>query len=170
MRLSKRGEYGLRALLLLAERDRLPNPSLQIKTIAERESIPPKFLEAILLQLKNAGLLHSQKGPGGGYALARPASEISISSIIRTLDGPLAPVKCVSKMAYEPCDCPDEDTCGVRLVMSDVRAAIVAILDGTSLADLAGRAAQQKQIQSLGGTYGENSASTPPVVDPGLAD
>ena len=170
MRISKRGEYGLRAMIRLAQRDGQPNPFMQIKVVAERENIPLKFLEAILLQLKNAGLLHSQKGPGGGYALAHPAGQISISSIIRTLDGPLAPVKCVSKMAYEPCDCPDQDSCGVRLVMADVRTAIVAILDSTSLADLAGRVAQQKQIHPLGGTYDETGASTPTVVDPGLAD
>lgn len=140
MRLSKRGEYGLRAMMVLA----VPGPDgkspvLQIREIAEREQMPGKFLEQILLALKNAGLLHSKMGVGGGYHLARPAAEISLGQIVRVLDGPLAPVKCVSQMAYEPCGCPDEETCGLRLVMGDVRNAIAKVLDGTSLADVAAR-------------------------------
>ena len=140
MRLSKRGEYGLRAMMALA----VPGPDgkppvLQIREIAEREQMPGKFLEQILLALKNAGLLHSKMGVGGGYHLARPAAEISLGQIVRVLDGPLAPVKCVSQMAYEPCGCPDEETCGLRLVMGDVRNAISEVLDGTSLADVTKR-------------------------------
>jgi Rrf2 family protein len=140
MRLSKRGEYGLRAMMALA----VPGPGgkppiLQIREIAEDEQLPGKFLEQILLALKNAGLLHSKMGVGGGYHLARPAAEISLGQIVRVLDGPLAPVKCVSQMAYEPCGCPDEESCGLRLVMGDVRNAISAVLDGTSLADVTKR-------------------------------
>jgi Rrf2 family protein len=140
MRLSKRGEYGLRAMLALA----VPGPDgkpgvVQIREIAEREQMPAKFLEQILLALKNAGLLHSKMGVGGGYHLAKPAKDISLGQIVRVLDGPLAPVKCVSQMAYEPCGCPDEETCGLRLAMADVRNAISAVLDGTSLADVARR-------------------------------
>ncbi len=140
MRLSKRGEYGLRAMIRLA----LPGPDgmpsvVQIREISQHEQIPAKFLEQILLALKNAGLLHSKMGVGGGYYLARPPSEISLGNIVRVLDGPLAPVKCVSQMAYEPCGCPDEETCGLRLVMGDVRNAISNLLDGTSLADVTHR-------------------------------
>lgn len=109
---------------------------LQIKEISQREQISPKFLEQILLTLKNAGLLHSKMGVGGGYYLAKPASEITLGQIFRVLDGPVAPIKCVSQMAYESCGCPDEQTCGLRLVMSDVRNAIADILDNTSLADI----------------------------------
>jgi Rrf2 family protein len=109
---------------------------VQIREISEREKIPAKFLEQILLTLKNAGLLHSKMGVGGGYHLSRPAKEISLGHIVRILDGPLAPVKCVSQMAYEPCGCPDEETCGLRLAMGDVRNAIAEILDGTSLEDV----------------------------------
>jgi Rrf2 family protein len=112
---------------------------MQIKEISEREQISPKFLEQILLTLKNAGLLHSKMGVGGGYYLARPANEITLGQIFRTLDGPVAPIKCVSQMAYEPCGCPDEETCGLRLAMSDVRNAIADILDNTSLADITKR-------------------------------
>jgi len=140
MRLSKRGEYGLRAMIVLATPDSEGKiPVVQIREIAEREQMPAKFLEQILLALRNAGLLHSKMGVGGGYHLARPPSEISLGQIVRVLDGPLAPVKCVSQMAYEPCGCPDEATCGLRLVMGDVRNAIADLLDGTSLADVARR-------------------------------
>jgi Rrf2 family protein len=109
---------------------------MQIKEISLRENISVKFLEQILLTLKNAGLLHSKMGVGGGYYLARPANEITLGQIFRVLDGPVAPVKCVSQMAYEPCGCPDEETCGLRLAMGDVRNAIANILDNTTLADV----------------------------------
>jgi len=112
---------------------------MQIKEISQREQISAKFLEQILLTLKNAGFLHSKMGVGGGYYLARPASEITLGQIFRVLDGPVAPIKCVSQMAYEMCGCPDEETCGLRLVMSDVRNAIADILDNTSLADVTQR-------------------------------
>ena len=115
------------------------NGVVQIKDIAEREKIPAKFLEQILLTLKNAGLLHSKMGIGGGYYLAKPASDINLGQIVRILDGPLAPVNCVSQSAYEPCGCPDERTCGLRLVMLDVRNAIANILDNTSLENVSER-------------------------------
>ncbi len=141
MRLSKRGEYGLRAMIALAVPVEKTSPPgmMQIKDIAQREQISPKFLEQILLTLKNAGLLHSKMGVGGGYYLARSANEITLGQIFRVLDGPVAPVKCVSQMAYEPCGCPDEETCGLRLAMGDVRNAIADILDTTSLADVTKR-------------------------------
>jgi Rrf2 family protein len=142
MRLSKRGEYGLRAMIDLAGelRSQTGNHTLvQIKDIAERQQIPLKFLEQILLTLKNAGILHSKQGIGGGYYFAKPPSEIFVGQVIRALDGPLAPIRCVSQTAYEPCDCPDIQTCGLRLVMLDVRNAIAEILDHTSLADVASR-------------------------------
>lgn len=140
MRLSKRGEYGLRAMIQLA------HPAedgalavLQIGHISELEQIPVKFLEQILLTLKNAGLLQSKRGIAGGYYLAKPAQSIMLGQIVRILDGPLAPIRCVSQMAYEPCGCPDESSCGLRMVMGDVRNAIADILDNTSLADVSAR-------------------------------
>lgn len=117
----------------------LPGAVVSTRDIALREKIPAKFLEQILLTLRNAGLLHSRMGLGGGYSLARPAAEITLGQIVRILDGPLAPIRCVSQMAYEPCACPDEKTCGLRLVMADVRNSISAILDRTTLADVAHR-------------------------------
>jgi Rrf2 family protein len=135
MRLSKRGEYGLRAMIDLATYEK-DTGLVQIRDIAQREQIPSKFLEQILLTLKNAGILNSKMGVGGGYHLARPPEQITLGNIVRVLDGPLAPIRCVSQMAYEPCGCPSEETCGLRLVMYDVRAAIANILDQTSLADV----------------------------------
>jgi Rrf2 family protein len=137
MRISKRGEYGLRAMILLASHTE-NNGVMQIKAIAAAEHIPVKFLEQILLALKNAGVLHSKMGIGGGYSLAKPATEIMLGKIIRTLDGPLAPISCVSQIAYEACNCPDEATCKLRAVMFDVRTAMTNILDKTSLADVVG--------------------------------
>ena len=143
MHLSKRGEYGLRAMIDLATQlgDQNGNGRnvIQIREIAERQHIPAKFLEQILLTLKNNGLLHSRMGVGGGYYLARPAKEISLGHVVRVLDGPLAPIGCVSQMAYETCGCPDEETCGLRLVMLDVRNSISNILDNTMLTDVINR-------------------------------
>jgi len=145
MRLSKRGEYGLRAMIDLATWEN-GNGIIQIKEIADRENIPAKFLEQILLTLKNAGLLHSKMGIGGGYYLAKPASEINLGQIVRILDGPLAPIRCVSQFSYEPCGCPDERTCGLRLIMLDVRNAIAQILEHTSLADVSERVELAKAL------------------------
>lgn len=147
MRLSKRGEYGLRAMIDIAaasleQASAVNNPTgvlVPLRDIAGRQQIPPKFLEQILLALKNAGLLQSKMGLGGGYHLARPAGAITLGQIIRILDGPLAPIRCVSQMAYEPCTCPDEENCGLRMVMGDVRNALAAILDHTTLADVLNR-------------------------------
>ncbi len=113
-------------MIALAEPDVNGNTPqmMQIKEISLREQISTKFLEQILLTLKNAGMLHSKMGVGGGYYLAKPASEITLGQIFRVLDGPIAPIKCVSHMAYEPCGCPNEETCGLRLVMGDVRNAM----------------------------------------------
>ncbi len=141
MRLSKRGEYGLRAMIALAQNvEPGEHPILiQIKELSIWERIPTKFLEQILLSLKNAGFLHSKMGINGGYYLAKAPKDITLGQIFRVLDGPLAPVKCVSQMAYEACSCPDEKTCGLRLVMGDVRNAIANILDNTNLAEVAKR-------------------------------
>ena len=134
MRLSKRGEYGLRAMIILAHAYKeSPDAMVQIREISEQDKIPGKYLEQILLALKNAGMLQSRMGIGGGYYLARQPQDINLGQIVRVLDGPLAPIRCVSQMAYEACGCPDERTCGLRMVMGDVRNAIADILDNTSL-------------------------------------
>lgn len=136
--LSSKAKYGLKAMVHLARH--AENGSVLIADIAEAETIPKKFLDAILLELKNRGFLSSKKGKGGGYTLARPAERIMVGDIVRVLDGPLAPVSCVSQTAYARCDdCGDENACAVRAVMGEVRDAIAAILDHTTLADMAFR-------------------------------
>ena len=133
--LTRKAKYALRALIALSRQPR--GGSLHIADIAKSESIPQKYLERILLELKGRGVLHSQKGQGGGYSLRLPADKVSVGDIVRYTDGPLAPVPCVSQTAYQPCgDCPDEATCAIRLVMKKARDAIADVLDQTSLADL----------------------------------
>jgi Rrf2 family protein len=135
MKISKRGEYGLRAMIYLASNSESGFP-IQIKEVSEHEKIPFKYLEQILLSLKNVGLLQSKSGVGGGYYLSRPPELITLGEIIRILDGPIAPVRCVSQTAYESCNCPDEANCDLRRVMLDVRNAISDIVDHTSLQDV----------------------------------
>jgi Rrf2 family protein len=133
--LSMKAKYGLRALAALAKEH--GNGPILISDIASTESIPHKFLELILLDLKRKGILQSKRGKGGGYALSRPPSRISVGEVIRALDGPLALLPCVSQTAYQRCDeCVDEVTCGLRHVMKEVRDATATILDGTTLEDL----------------------------------
>jgi Rrf2 family protein len=136
--LSKKAKYAIKALLALADQNR--EEPMRIADLARSEQIPPKFLELILLGLKNQGLLRSRKGKGGGYLLAREPSEIYLGQIVRMFDGPLAPVPCASQTAYMRCiDCRNEAVCGVHLAMKEVRDATARILDGTSLESLRSR-------------------------------
>lgn len=136
MKLSKRGEYGLRALIDIGLAHELGRDLLQLNELAEGEKIPVKFLEQILIDLKQGAFLESVRGKYGGYRLARPAREIVAGQVVRYLDGPLAPIGCVSQTAYERCSCPDEVHCGLRMLMLDVRNAIANILDKYTLADV----------------------------------
>lgn len=138
MKLSKKSEYGLRALLELTLAH--GKTTLQRHDIAARQHIPVEFLEQILLALKRAGLLASRRGMKGGYSLIKPPDSITLGQVIRVLDGPLAPIGCVSKTAYQKCsDCPytDKSSCPVQQVMGTVRDAIAGILDHYTLADFA---------------------------------
>jgi Rrf2 family protein len=145
--LTRKSKYGLKAVLALAE-DGTGRPVL-ISELADRQRLPQKFLEAILLELKRHGLLQSKKGKGGGYFLSRAPSEVTLSQIIRILDGPLALVPCVSQTAYSKCDeCIDEETCGVRLAMKAVRDATVQILDNTTLEALNAQVLQARGDQT----------------------
>ena len=133
--LSKRSKYAIKALLALADHER--GEPVRIADLAHEEQIPPKFLELILLGLKNQGILRSRKGKGGGYLLARDPADIYLGQIVRMFDGPLAPVPCASQTAYVACaDCPNEAVCGVHLAMKAVRDATAQVLDGTSIASL----------------------------------
>jgi Rrf2 family protein len=136
MKLSKRGEYALRALIDLGIASELGWPMLQISELASKEKLPIKFLEQIFTQLKSAGYVASRRGKFGGYSLVRPMSQIKFGAVIRLIDGPLAPIRCVSQMSYERCSCPDEVHCGLRMLMLDVRNAISTILDRYTLADI----------------------------------
>src|SRR5947208_2235757 len=134
--LSKKAKYGLKAMTVLAKE--YGNGPLLIEQIARREAIPLKFLEMILLDLKKKGFLQSRKGKGGGYYLNRVPATISVGAVIRALDGPLALLPCVSQMAYERCaECPDEETCGIHMVFKEVRDSTDAILERTTLAQMA---------------------------------
>jgi Rrf2 family protein len=133
--LSKKSKYGLKAMLELAATDAGQRP-IQASELAARQQLPRK----ILLELTRHGLLQSKLGRGGGYVLARKPGDITVGEIIRILEGPLALIPCVSKTAYKRCDeCLDEETCGVRLAMKEVRDATSHILDNTTLAGLNAR-------------------------------
>ena len=136
MNLSKRSEYALRALIDLGIARELGRPLLQVGELAGKEKLPVKFLEQILTQLRLAGYVETKRGKSGGYSLAKPASRIKLGAVIRVLDGPLAPIACVSQSAYHRCTCPDEAHCGLRMLMLDVRNAIARILDRSTLAQV----------------------------------
>ena len=132
--ISKKTKYALSSLVFLAKNSHKP---VLISELAKKEHLPQKFLESILLELKKRGLLQSKRGKGGGYILGKPAEKIILGDVIRILEGPLAPVPCVSQSAYRRCDdCLEERCCGIRMVMKDVRDAMANILDNTSLADV----------------------------------
>jgi len=133
--LSQKAKYALRAVLYLAERHD-DGDLMLIADIAEKEQIPRKFLEAILVELRNDGILESRRGKNGGYRLARPLDRISFGDVIRSIDGPLAPIRCASRTQFQPCtDCQDVDSCAIRWAMTKARDAMASVLDGWTLAD-----------------------------------
>lgn len=133
--ISKRTQYGLKAVLNLARR--YGEGPVLIATVSQEESIPVKFLELILLNLKSHGLLRSKTGKGGGYELSQAPATITVGSLIRMMEGPLAPLPCASETAYRPCkECKDVERCGTRMIMRQVRDAMAEVLDHTTLADL----------------------------------
>jgi Rrf2 family protein len=136
MKISKRSEYALRALIDLGIASELGWPMLQISELASKEKLPVKFLEQIFTQLKAAGYVSSRRGKFGGYSLSRPTNQIKFGAVIRLIDGPLAPIRCVSQTSYARCSCPDEAHCGLRILMFDVRNAISTVLDRYTLADI----------------------------------
>jgi Rrf2 family protein len=137
MRLSRRSEYGLRALVDLVRHD--GDGPVALAALAERNNLPSKFLEQIMSTLKHGGIVRTTLGSHGGYAMGADPGDISIGRVVRLLDGALAPLPCVSLRYYGPCSCPDEATCPLRDVMIDVRDAMLEILDRETIADLAAR-------------------------------
>ena len=133
--LSKKTKYAIKALVALGKNE--GKPPMQISKIAEEEHIPKKFLEQILLDMRNAGLLYSKKGAGGGYSLNKKAEEIFLVQILRLTDGPVAMLPCASLNFYHKCEeCDDELTCGIRQAFIEVRDATLKILNETSIADV----------------------------------
>ena len=137
MKLSLRGEYALRALIVLGLN--YNDSVVRIQTISDQQNIPKRFLEQILNDLKSAGVVESKRGVAGGYRLSKTPDRISLALVIRHIEGPLAPVSCVSEKFYARCSCPDETKCGIRSIMKEVREAIVKILEGVSVAELCDR-------------------------------
>jgi Rrf2 family protein len=137
MKLSLRGEYALRAMLVLGLNY---GPAVvRIQKISEEQNIPKRFLEQILYELKSARLVQSRRGVAGGYRLARRPEEITLAAIVRHIEGALAPVSCVSERFYEKCSCPDESRCAIRSVMSEIREAVVKIAERVTVAELCAR-------------------------------
>jgi Rrf2 family protein len=143
VKLSLRGEYALRALLVLAQH--YGQPVVRIQTVSEQQNIPKRFLEQILNDLKSAGIVQSRRGVAGGYRLARRPEEVTLAAVVRHIEGALAPVSCVSERYYEKCSCPDESRCAIRSVMKEIRDAVVKVAEKVTLADLAERARQLQQ-------------------------
>jgi Rrf2 family cysteine metabolism transcriptional repressor len=146
MKLSLRGEYALRALLVLGLNYK--QSVVRIQTISQHQNIPKRFLEQILNDLKSAGVVESKRGVAGGYRLARPPADISLASVIRHIEGALAPVSCVSECFYEKCSCPDEARCAIRSVMKQARDAVVAIVEKLTVADLCERARELQELHA----------------------
>lgn len=133
--LSKKTKYAIRALIALG--DNFGKESINISTIAEQQRIPKKFLEQILLEMRNAGFLYSKKGAGGGYSLLKDPKEINLVQVIRLTGGPISQLPCVSLNFYHKCEeCRDEETCGIRDAFLNVRDATLKVLSETSIADL----------------------------------
>lgn len=148
MKLSVRGEYALRALIVLGL-DYIEGDSVvRIQEISTRQNIPKRFLEQILNDLKSAGVLESKRGITGGYRLKRSPENITLAEVIRHIEGPLAPVSCVSERFYEKCSCPNEDKCAIRSVMKEVRDAIVKILEDVTVAQMCERVKKLQGTQA----------------------
>jgi Rrf2 family protein len=136
MHLSKKAEYALRATINLGIAAEVGRQTVPGSELAEENRLPLKFIERILQELREAGIVETHRGKFGGYSLAKPADMIGIGEIVRLMDGRLAPICCASENAYQPCTCPDEDHCGLRMVMIDVRNAIANILDRYTVAQV----------------------------------
>src|SRR6266581_6682759 len=168
MKLSKRGEYALRALIDLGIASELGWPMLQASELATKEKLPIKFLEQIFTQLKAAGYVKSRRGKFGGYSLARPMNQIKFGAVIRLIDGPLAPIRCVSQMAYVRCSCPDEVHCGLRMLMLDVRNAIAKLLDRYTLADIVEITLRKLRRDKVASPFLPPSTQLPLVLPPAV--
>lgn len=136
MKLTKRGEYAFRVLINLGIAHEMGKELVSMTELAEVDRLPLKFAEGVVQELRGAGYIGTRRGKFGGYFLAKPMGEITMGEIARHIDGPLAPIPCASQSAYEPCTCPDEEHCGLRMIMVDVRNAISNVLDRYTVGDV----------------------------------
>jgi Rrf2 family protein len=136
MTLTKKGEYALRAMIQLGLAKALGKGLVPVSELAQSNRLPLKFVERILLELREAGYVDTQRGKLGGYLLAKPMEMIRMGELVRLIDGRLAPIACASETEYSRCSCPDEEHCGLRMLMIDVRNAISNILDRHTLAEV----------------------------------
>ena len=146
--ITQKMKYALKALLTLADEAAKPRPEpLTIEEIARRSGTPKRFLEHILLEVRNAGIIASIRGRSGGYSLIKPPGEVSISELLRTIDGPIAPLPCLSRRAYQRCeDCADEATCRIRKVFAEVFWSYLVIIDSLTLEDMLRSGAVAEQV------------------------
>lgn len=150
--LTMKTKYALKALAVLANAEE--GEPVLIADIAEKEDIPLKFLQLILRELRQHGMLRSRKGRGGGYYLAKPAQSITLTSLIRILDGPMAPVPCLSRTAYQRCEgCRSESACGLRLILREAHDATLRVLESRTLADLARMTRAAESQPDIDGHY-----------------
>lgn len=136
MTLTKKGEYALRAMIQLGLAKALGKELVPVSELSESNRLPLKFVERILFELRTAGYVETQRGKAGGYFLAKPMDQIRMGEIVRLIDGRLAPIACASETEYARCTCPDEEHCGLRMLMVDVRNAISNILDKYTLGEV----------------------------------
>jgi Rrf2 family protein len=160
MRLSKKGEYALRALIDLGIAAEVGRDLLQVKELADSEQLPVRFLEQIMVDLRAGGFVESRRGKFGGYRLAKKASDIVIGEVVRMIDGPLAPIGCVSQSAYVSCSCPDEEHCGLRMLMTDVRNAISNIMDRYTLAEVVEVTLRKMRRDGVALPFSQNATAT----------
>lgn len=145
--MTMKARYALKALGCLAEAP--AGTTVLLSDIATQETIPKKFLELILRELRQHGIVDSKKGRGGGYRLVSAPNEVSVASVLRAVGGPLAPLPCLSQTGYRRCDgCEDEGTCGLRLVIKEAHDATLRVLETQTLADLARRTRQARLTRS----------------------
>lgn len=148
--ITQKTKYALKAMMVLADAAASGNNALRIEEIAQRSATPKRFLEQILLQIRNAGMISSRRGRAGGYILTREPSSISIGELLRLIDGPIAPLPCLSRTAYQRCeDCVDEDSCRVRKLFSDVFYAYLLMIESLTLADLVGAPALVDRVTAF---------------------
>ncbi|MEC9433373.1 MAG: Rrf2 family transcriptional regulator [Pseudomonadota bacterium] len=151
-----KAKYALKALTTLADERAADGEALRIETIAQRSGAPKRFLEHILLDLKRGGLIGSRRGRNGGYELIKEPRTVSLAQVLRLIDGPMAPLQCLSRKAYQPCDdCPDEAACRVRAVLGGFYDAYVLMVESLTLADFMADSRPLERFASLAPAAGE---------------